>query len=162
MEPSAQNNPTSVGARKMLTTTSLPTKIVVAIDGSAPSLNALSYALKLASVSKASILLLHVLLLPSETESETLEALRKDMTAKSMDLLSKAVSMAKSNNVSIEKRTVETSRSVSMAIVDLSAKEKADLIVLGTQGVSGYGKMMLGSTAAGVVSFANCPVLAVR
>ena len=146
----------------MLATTSLPKKIVVAIDGSAPSLKALSYALELASVSKASILLLHVLLLPSETESETLEALRRGMTAKSVDLLSKAASMAKSSNVPIETRTVETNRSVSMAIIDLSAKEKADLIVLGTQGVSGYARMMLGSTAAGVASFANCPVLAVR
>lgn len=146
----------------MPTAAALPQNIVIAIDGSDPSTKALSYALRLGSVSKARVLLVHVLLLPSGVDPGTLEAVRKDMSAKGRDLLSKAAELAKSSNLQVETRLVETDRSVSMAIIDVAAREKADLIVLGTQGTSGYGRLMLGSTAAGAVSFANCPVLAVR
>ena len=141
---------------------SLPQRIVVAVDGSDPSIKALGYALKLASMSKARVLLVHVMLLPSGTEPETMEAVRKELSAKGSDILNRAANMAKSNDVQVQTRMVETDCSVSMAIVDLSNKEKAELIVLGTKGISGYPRLMLGSTAAGAVSFASCPVLAVR
>ncbi len=77
-------------------------------------------------------------------------------------MLGKAREMGEAIGVQIEGKTVETSRSVVMAIVDFADKEKADLIVMGTSGTSGMGKLMLGSVAAGTVSSAHCPVLAVR
>jgi len=135
---------------------------VVAVDGSDPSSKALGYALKLASISDARVLLVHVLLLPSGMEPDTLDAVRKELSTKGADILTRAAGLATSSKIQAETRMVETDRSVPMAIVDLSTKEDADLIVLGTKGTSGYGRLMLGSTAAGAVSFANCPVLAVR
>jgi nucleotide-binding universal stress UspA family protein len=84
------------------------------------------------------------------------------LSAKAADVLGKAKSLGKSSGVDVETRLVETSGSLVSAIIDFSNEEKADLIVMGTKGTSGYGKMMLGSVAAGVVSFASCPVLAVR
>lgn len=142
--------------------TSLPKKILVAIDESGQSRKAVAYAQKLAAVSKASVILLHVLLFPPGVNQETLEAVRKDMLAKGRSLLGIANGSVESSGIRVETRIVETDRSVSKAIVDLAAKENVDLIVLGTQGTSGYGRLMLGSTAAGVVTSANCPVLAVR
>jgi nucleotide-binding universal stress UspA family protein len=140
----------------------LPAKIVVAVDGSDPSFKALSYAAKLATLNKSKVVVLNVISLPPGTAAKTAEALRKDLSAKAAGVLGKANSLAKSNGVDVETISVETSESVVLAIVDFSIKEKADLIVMGTKGTSGYGKMMLGSVAAGVVSFASCPVLAVR
>lgn len=140
----------------------LPNKILVAIDESEQSRKALAYAKNLAALSKARLVLLHVVLLPLGVSPETLESVRKDMSAKSGDLLRRATSWVETGRISVETRIIETDRSISKSIVDLAAKEKADLIVLGTQGTSGYGRLMLGSTAAGVVSSANCPVLAVR
>lgn len=82
--------------------------------------------------------------------------------AKGREILGKASEKARSSNVPVETRIVETDRSISTAIVELASREQADLIVIGTQGITGYGKLMLGSTAAGTVTLANCPVLVVR
>ncbi|MDC1211866.1 universal stress protein [bacterium] len=38
---------------------------------------------------------------------------------------------------------------------------KADLIVMGTTGATGFKEIMLGSVASGVIQHAHCPVLAV-
>ena len=146
----------------MSTAPSLPQRIAVAVDGSDPSFRAVSYAVTLAKLSKSTIILAHVLLLPPGATRETLAALRKDMSAKGEEILRKATELARSSAVPVETRIVETDHSIPTAVVELAKKERADLIIVGTQGTSGYGKLMLGSTAAGTVTLANCPVLVVR
>jgi nucleotide-binding universal stress UspA family protein len=47
-------------------------------------------------------------------------------------------------------------------IVRAARSTRADLIVLGTHGRTGLGRMFLGSVAARVVTLAPCPVLTVR
>ena len=141
---------------------SLPRKIVVAVDGSDPSFKALNYAVKLAGVSKSKVVVMNVISLPPGTSPKTVEALKNDLSKKSSEILDRAKSESKLEGIDIETRTVETSQSIVMAIVEFASKEKTDLIVMGTKGTSGYGRLMLGSVAAGVVSFASCPVLAVR
>jgi nucleotide-binding universal stress UspA family protein len=47
-------------------------------------------------------------------------------------------------------------------IVGFAEKENVDLIVVGTRGRSGFKKLLLGSVASGVVSYAHCPVLIVK
>jgi nucleotide-binding universal stress UspA family protein len=47
-------------------------------------------------------------------------------------------------------------------IVRLARRRRADLIVIGTHGRSGFAKLTLGSVAARVVTLASCPVLTVR
>ncbi len=51
---------------------------------------------------------------------------------------------------------------VSSAIAELAKKELAPLIVVGTNGASGFEKYVLGSTAARIVQDAPCPVLTMR
>jgi nucleotide-binding universal stress UspA family protein len=48
------------------------------------------------------------------------------------------------------------------AIVEFAEKEKVDLIVMGTRGLGGFKKLLLGSVSNGVVSHAPCSVLIVR
>lgn len=48
------------------------------------------------------------------------------------------------------------------AIADVAAKEKPDLIVMGTHGHSALGNMVLGSVATGVIARCQAPVLLVR
>jgi nucleotide-binding universal stress UspA family protein len=47
-------------------------------------------------------------------------------------------------------------------IVRLAADEKADLVVMGTQGRTGLERLLLGSVAERVIRRAPCPVLTVR
>lgn len=48
------------------------------------------------------------------------------------------------------------------AIVQYSADEKIDLILVGTHGRKGFSHMVMGSVAEKVVRLATCPVLTVR
>jgi nucleotide-binding universal stress UspA family protein len=51
---------------------------------------------------------------------------------------------------------------VESAIVNYAESEGVDLIVMGTRGRSGFKKILLGSVASGVLSYAHCPVMTVR
>jgi hypothetical protein len=55
-----------------------------------------------------------------------------------------------------------TAKSVYAAIIDYAEKENVDLIVIGTKGKTGLKRMLLGSVATGVGTYATCPVLVVR
>jgi universal stress protein A len=48
------------------------------------------------------------------------------------------------------------------AIVQTAESEKADLIVMGTHGRSGFTRLLMGSVAEAVVRKAKCPVLTVK
>ena len=48
------------------------------------------------------------------------------------------------------------------AIVDYAERENIDLIVVGSRGLSGFKKLLLGSIASGVVTYAHCPVMVVK
>lgn len=47
-------------------------------------------------------------------------------------------------------------------IVSVAEEEKADLIVLGSRGLGGFQRFLLGSVSDGVLHHAHCPVLIVR
>ena len=47
-------------------------------------------------------------------------------------------------------------------ILRAARRRRADLIVVGTHGRSGFARAVLGSVAARVVTLARCPVLTVR
>ena len=57
---------------------------------------------------------------------------------------------------------IENVPSVVQAITDYASEWKVDLIVLGTRGLSGFRKLLLGSVSNGVLSHASCSVLVVR
>ena len=54
------------------------------------------------------------------------------------------------------------SSSIPEEIIDYAKKNNVDLIVVGTMGMTGVAKFLLGSVASNVVAHAQCPVLAVR
>ena len=57
---------------------------------------------------------------------------------------------------------VESIMSEVGAIVDYAERENVDLIVIGSRGTSGFKKLLLGSTASGVVTYATCPIMIVK
>jgi nucleotide-binding universal stress UspA family protein len=69
---------------------------------------------------------------------------------------------AVANGVKLSTEVVASPTSVVPAIVDYAEKNKVDLIVVGTRGRSGFTKLLLGSVASGVVTYASCPVMVIK
>jgi len=66
------------------------------------------------------------------------------------------------NNTKVRTDVIIGSVSVAKTIVLYAEEQKMDLIVVGTRGISGIKKVLLGSTASSVVNHAHCPVLVVK
>ena len=69
---------------------------------------------------------------------------------------------AKENGVKVRTDVVLGISSVVKEIVEYAEKNKIDIIVIGSRGLSGIKKMLLGSVASGVVTYAHCPVLVTK
>ncbi len=119
------------------------------------------YAAQLAKLADSKLVILNVILLPAFASTETVDKVRKDLSTKANEILGHAKSAASVAKVALETKTIETDHSVVETIVEQSEIEKADLIVVGSRGVT-MGKLMLGSIAAGTVNLARCPVLVAR
>lgn len=74
--------------------------------------------------------------------------------------LSERSDVIKRRGVAVEV-SVERSVSASEAIVDKASEIEADVIVMGTHGRTGFGKLLLGSVAEQVVQHAGCDVMTV-
>ena len=57
----------------------------------------------------------------------------------------------------IKTDVITTPLSVVSAILEYADKRNADLIIVGTRGITGFKRMLLGSVASGVVTYAHCP-----
>lgn len=141
----------------------MPRKIVVAIEGSQPSNNAADYAVELASLTKAKVVFIHVVLLPQYVPADMRRRVSDELSARGRALLDGAKGLAIKKDVVSDGTVLETTASIANTICDYAEKEEADLIILGTRtGTSAVTKLMLGSVASGVANNAHCPVLVIR
>jgi nucleotide-binding universal stress UspA family protein len=75
-----------------------------------------------------------------------------------------AASAAVKENTTVHLNTevIVSPISVIGTIVEYAEGNYIDLIVMGTRGRTGFKRLLLGSTASGVVAYAHCPVLIVK
>ena len=66
------------------------------------------------------------------------------------------------SNIKISSRVILTGIAVYGEVIQYAQEESIDLIVIGTRGKSGIKKLSLASTASGIVTYANCPVLVTK
>jgi len=148
-------------------------KILVAVDGSEQSFKAAEYAIEIAKRYSAQIVALTVLDVskPKHLSSTFITAPTYGMREleeerkEAQQWLDKIASMVseKGNNNNVQfKSQIESSMSVGGAIANYAEEENIDLIVIGTRGRSGFKKLLLGSVASKVVTYAHCPVLVVK
>ncbi|MGA8842732.1 MAG: universal stress protein [Nitrososphaeraceae archaeon] len=148
------------------------TKILVAIDGSDIALGAAMAAIQLAEKYSAELVILYVI--DSKIRYETigddafpryLGSLKQVVDVaieKGQKLVDEVKEKVNGNKITIKTEVLLGVGSVVKEIVEYAEKEKIDLIILGTRGISGIKKVLLGSTASGVVTYSHCPVMIIK
>src|SRR5215208_6119485 len=145
----------------------LPKRIIVPLDGSDFSFRAARYAINLAKLTGGEIICIHAVVdLPYieymgagiVTVTRYIDEAKKHTE----EWFSQVRAMAAKESIKVTSDTIFNLPSVAESIIGYAAEQKADLIVIGTRGRSGLKRLVLGSTASGVVAHATCPVLVVR
>jgi nucleotide-binding universal stress UspA family protein len=147
-------------------------RILVAVDGSEGSRKASEVAVDLAEKFNAQLYVLHAFrgypeymtMFPSapSPSGEAIEAYEAYARKAALEVVGRTVSIAEKKGLKVKPKTVETIGSSVQAIIDFAIAEKIDLIVMGTRGMGGFKKMLLGSVSSGVVTHAPCSVLVAR
>ena len=139
-------------------------RILVPVDGSSTSDTALSTALQIARESDGCVRLVHSFdELAYFTGFESAPALVDDARRYADDVLQDGLKGAASAHVPADARLLERPGHRLGELVAEAAREfGADLIVVGTHGRRGIGRIALGSGAEQVIRTASVPVLSIR
>jgi nucleotide-binding universal stress UspA family protein len=138
-------------------------RILLPVDGSDTANNALVTALQLARDSGGRIRLVHSLdelayLWGYEYRGDTIAYAREHATK----VLDAAADMARSAGVAAEQQLVEVpGMRLGETVASEARQWEADLIVVGTHGRRGIGRVLLGSGAEQVIRSAPAPVLVI-
>lgn len=142
--------------------------VLALVDGSEHSTRALQTALELAKKYGSKVIALSVITTPSFLPVGTggsptdLSAYYEEGARIAKKAVEDAMTLAQQAGVSIRGEVIEAAGSVVETIVDFAGRENADVIVMGTRGLGGLKKLVLGSVSSGVVAHAPCSVLIVR
>lgn len=140
------------------------TRILAATGGSPWSDAAVAYAIALAAHLHAELCILSVLTIagvyamPDVMTSS--ELLMESVEQQGQDLLAQATARATAAGVVPE--AILKWGNVAETILQTATEERCDLIVLGSRGVSGLKRLMLGSISNAVAAKAPCPVLVIK
>jgi nucleotide-binding universal stress UspA family protein len=135
-------------------------KILLAVDGSEHSEKAVPVAGDLGRRYRCEVVVLHV------REHELTWGggdVDVETSEEAMDLVDGVVRRLKDEGTSERGEVVRVPLGqTSRAILDMCSDEGTDLIVMGTRGLSDWGRLLMGSVAHKVVHLADVPVLVVR
>jgi len=145
-------------------------KILLAIDKSGYKDKATAYAITLAKSLDAELTVIHVIGKSSLGATADIlgyyrggklrafqEALKKDAEK----LLDRVIRAGENEGVVVHQQVLIGSP-IKKIILDYAKNHKMDLIVIGTKGMTGIEKFLMGSVANDVIAYAHCPVLAIR
>jgi nucleotide-binding universal stress UspA family protein len=65
-------------------------------------------------------------------------------------------------NVKVKTDVISDFTSVTKDILEYAKANKVDIIVVGSRGMTGFKKLLVGSVASGVVTYSECPVVVVK
>ncbi|GLR13713.1 universal stress protein [Chitinimonas prasina] len=142
-------------------------RILVPLDASPTASSGLEEAIRLAHALRAKLHLFHVVDLHlvymdyngTAELADYVHALREA----GQELLHKAQALAARQDVSAEVHAEEcrTAETINL-ILQEARRTHADLLVIGTHGLRGFQRLVMGSTAEGVARLSPVPVLLVR
>ncbi|MCU0699787.1 MAG: universal stress protein [Myxococcaceae bacterium] len=137
--------------------------ILVAVDGSEPSLKGVRTAVELSKALNARLELAYVIppvLLPPSTYAETIKKLDEANALMAKEALDRARAVVQS--LGAEADLIQLSGAPAESIADLSQAERVWGVVIGAKGHNALSRVMLGSTADRLMHLCTKPVLIVR
>ena len=129
--------------------------VLVPLDFSGKSRQALRYAVPLAQKFSAKIHLVHVLPAPGRAGLPDLPRLRHNAIKRLGEMSALLPPRVRAGNAVLVGAPAEQ-------ILTLAARNNIDLIVLTTKGLSGLKRVLVGSTAEQIMRQALCPVMSVH
>lgn len=139
--------------------------ILVPVDFSETSDIALEHAVFMTKMNKAELIMLHVIETFSFTSAighamkgTSFEAQAEEMVQKKLDETIERIK--KKDGINVQTK-IELGR-IHKMILKTANESNADLIIMGTHGVSGFQEFMVGSNASRIMSASSCPVLTVQ
>ncbi|NVJ85584.1 MAG: universal stress protein [Algoriphagus sp.] len=133
-------------------------RILIPLDFSNNSKKALEYALGLFQDTQNSFVLSHVIEMVYDFASQTAIAI-DGMHSSAKKHLAELVRSYESPHATFETEILEGTPSIQLA--RLALEKKVDLIIMGTHGISGLKKVLVGSTAVNVLKESSTPVMLV-
>jgi nucleotide-binding universal stress UspA family protein len=167
----AATTKTTTASQKIITFS----KMLVAIDGSDASMDAADHAIFISKEYNTELLYALHVIHPADIDLSfgqikeeippssyyVVANINNNNYKEAQKYLDKVKLKANEQNIQI-KTEVIASINVAGGIVDYSEDKDVNLIVVGTRGKSGFKKVLLGSVAGDVVTYAHCPVLVVK
>jgi nucleotide-binding universal stress UspA family protein len=145
------------------------TKILVCTDGSAKAIEAASVAAQIACRFGSEIVLLSVY------DPSVVPAATMGIPGGTLGTTVNSGTFAEETQLNVEHETGRVFAEAGLPyrarhelghpvdrIISAAHDENADLIVLGSRGIGGFERLLLGGVSEGVLRHAHCPVLAVR
>ena len=148
-------------------------KILVPVDGSNASLKGLKYAAHLAELeaSDTELIVVHILedvkqggaigLQAKYGNVRLVEGFKRARKEAALEWLKQIEEAAKKKGIRLKSEILDGDSKVDI-IIDYANEKSVDLIVMGSRGITGFKRLLLGSLANAVVSNAPCPVMVVR
>ena len=160
-ENKKKNNESAIGKYK---------RILVAVDGSDNARRAAAAAMTICEKFGAELSILQVVIRPTSARGMNvrLGPMMQDYHANIVKQAEKEIrqlyTLAKSRHLRVTAEVLDYTHSYSVVegILDYAAGKGVDLIVVGTRGLGGFKKLIMGSVSSGIINHAYCSVLVVR
>lgn len=141
-------------------------KILMPIDRSEYNRKIVAYAISLSKAWGAEITAIHVIDVGHGVGHGRNEATKRvriqEAKRPAEDLLNQIELLTKKKGVKIKKDVIKENDTVGKAIIDYAKKNKIDVILIGTKGMTAVEEYFFGSVAKEVIHHAHCPVFAIR
>ncbi len=146
-------------------------RILLPTNGSETATRAANVAIEVAKKFGAELVVLHVIAVPAGRVAKAelnpsydaeLKEYFESAHKKADSIVDEVTRSAEAKEVKATHLIREYSFSVVETILEQATKSNVDLIVMGTRGLTGFKKLLVGSVSSAVVSHAHCSVLIVR
>ncbi len=143
-------------------------KVLVPVDGSKHSYEALKTAMELVELKQALISVINVVPSISGMEDHEISPAKRERHADSMaryadEVMQRVESLLTEAKIKpVCMRAIIAGTSVPETIIDFAEREKIELIVMGSRGMTTSTRFRLGSVASQVVKYSPCSVYVVK